>query len=295
VASPEHWDESALAKPETHDVLDRLLDELGVGIRFVRRDLIEWREVRAAVAVVFNEPPRDLWREAFTQYPHTPRASQFMEFMGGQIRVRARFAPTDEDRTEVEHERTKERALADAYEEDRAAGHSFKKIASDGFERMVEWKLGPLVASEAFLADFGARVDALVGESVEGVPSMAPGSNVGRYLARKITFDRVAALVEKHPDLPLRLDDLKVELRKMPTFWYPPLLRAALTCVPNRKPRPSDGYDIEHLSRGLSRCDIVTADRAMVGLAHQHGLVPGDCMLLEYSDVAGLVDAVKSV
>jgi hypothetical protein len=216
-----------------------------------------------------------------------------MEFMGGEVRLRARFTPTEEDRAEVEHERGKELGLADAYEEDRAGGHNFEKVASDGFERMVQWKLGPLFAPEAFLAGFGARVDALGSE--QSVPSTEPGSDINRYLAWKINFDRVASLVDTYPDLPRRLDELKAELRQLPTLWYPALLRAALTCVPNRKPRPSDGYDVEHLCRGLSRCDIVTADRAMVLLAKQHSLMPDDCLLLEYRDVAGLVAAVTAI
>lgn len=40
-----------------------------------------------------------------------------------------------------------------------------------------------------------------------------------------------------------------------------------------------DGYDIEHLTRGLSRCDIMTADSSVTQLARDFRLIPTGCSL----------------
>jgi hypothetical protein len=60
-----------------------------------------------------------------------------------------------------------------------------------------------------------------------------------------------------------------------------------------RKPRSRDGYDIEHLTIGLSRCDLVTADRSMTRIARERDLIPDGCQLFEFSDVAGLTAVVE--
>jgi hypothetical protein len=83
------------------------------------------------------------------------------------------------------------------------------------------------------------------------------------------------------------------EFRSMPALRYPPIFRAAIGVMRNRRPQRGDGHDIAHLTRGLSRCDIVTADAGMTQLCLNYKLVPDDCVLLRFNDVEGLSAAVS--
>jgi hypothetical protein len=126
--------------------------------------------------------------------------------------------------------------------------------------------------------------------------NLAPGSPTSRYMAFAIRMSQTRAFVERFPEVRARSAEFKAsnELRSMPTLRFPALLRATLASDPTkRKARPSDGYDIEHLTIGLSRCDIVTADRAMTRIARERNLIPDGCQLFEFTDVAGLTAAVE--
>ena len=80
----------------------------------------------------------------------------------------------------------------------------------------------------------------------------------------------------------------------MPTLRYPALLRAALAADPTaRKPRPSDGYDIEHLTLGLSRCDIVTADRSMARITRERASSPTAASCSSAVTSTGLTGAIE--
>jgi hypothetical protein len=54
-----------------------------------------------------------------------------------------------------------------------------------------------------------------------------------------------------------------------------------------------DGYDIEHLTRGLSRCDLVTADSSMTELCRAYKLVPAGCQLCSYRELDAFQQAVE--
>ena len=93
-ASHEHRSEATLADPGLWAALDELADKLSLGIEFHPREEVEEHEL-AAAACEFSScgPEGELWEEAFTSNPHTPRDELFMEFFGGQIRVRAVLRP----------------------------------------------------------------------------------------------------------------------------------------------------------------------------------------------------------
>jgi hypothetical protein len=61
-----------------------------------------------------------------------------------------------------------------------------------------------------------------------------------------------------------------------------------------RKAKQGDGYDIAHLTRGLSRCDIVTADAGMTQIARSRRIVPDGCQLFPFRDMAALHRAVET-
>src|SRR2546430_12805959 len=84
------------------------------------------------------------------------------------------------------------------------------------------------------------------------------------------------------------------ELAHMPAIRFPALFRAAIAVRRGRKAGPGDGYDIAHLTRGLSRCDIVTADRAMTAIARERRLVPSGCQLFRTSETAEFHAAVEA-
>ena len=213
------------------------------------------------------------------------------------IRVKARFAVDDEQRAEVLHEKAKEDPMAEAYSELRVAGFSFEQMAEANTDAMLNWKLGPLFDPEGFQVAMERRKTELLSEwMTTSEPSLVPGSPTNRYLSFAERTSQTTAFVERFPELLECAAEFKRsgELRSLPTLRYPALLRAALAAEPNkRKARPSDGYDIEHLTIGLSRCDIVTADRSMMLIARERALIPDGCQLFEFLDVPGLTAAVE--
>jgi hypothetical protein len=261
--SPEHRDELVLAREDSYEAIDKLGDVLAIGIEFLDRETIEWNEIYAAARAFFGEAPKAVWKEAFREDPHTPREKLFFEFMGGQIRVKARFPASEDQRAEVRHEKAKEDPMQAAYADLRERGFSFEEIAEANTEAMLNWKLGPILATERFSAALSERHADVVKEWITTPGTdMTPGSAINRYLAFATRESQARAFLERFPALGDRVADFKAsaELRSMPTLRYPALLRAAFASDPTkRKARASDGYDIEHLTTGLSRCDIVTA------------------------------------
>lgn len=71
-------------------------------------------------------------------------------------------------------------------------------------------------------------------------------------------------------------------------------LTAGLAATRGRKHKPGDGYDIEHLTRGLSRCGIVTADSGMTELCRSRGLVPSGCELLSARELDRLPAVIEA-
>jgi hypothetical protein len=56
-----------------------------------------------------------------------------------------------------------------------------------------------------------------------------------------------------------------------------------------------DELDVEHLVRGLSRCDIATADRSMAYIMRERTLIPQRCQLVSGREgpdgIIGALDA----
>jgi hypothetical protein len=65
--------------------------------------------------------------------------------------VRPVIRPTEVDRAEVMHEKDKELALTEAYEDVRDQ-FSFQDICEANLHALLEWKLGPLASTSKFLA-----------------------------------------------------------------------------------------------------------------------------------------------
>jgi hypothetical protein len=282
---------------ELWDEIDRLSDELAMGIEFRSRDEIEWSEIYAAsTAFLGQDQPQDLSEEAFATDPHIQRDELFMEFFGGSIRIRARFEPTDWDIAEVEHEKSKEGPMTQVYEELREKGFSFGEMAEGNLAQMIRWKLGPLVDPARFRLALLKRTAEWEATADVETPDVIGGSPWSRMLAFSTRLMQTEHLVERYPELAERADEFASshELRHMPTLAYPALFRAALAATPGRKARPGDGYDIDHLTRGLSRCDMVTADSGMTEVCRTYKLIPRGCQLFSYRELDAFRDAVEA-
>ena len=155
---------------------------------------------------------------------------------------------------------------------------------------MVRWVLGPL-ADPGFEAELARK--RLAATRALGVGDYGPISKLTAVGERKAFAE---ALVEKFPALSTRAQEFAKsdELTDMPSLRYQALLRAGLATMPRRVAQRGDGYDIDHLTGGLSRYDIVTADAGMWQLVHNHKLVPAACQIFPTRDMAGLHRAVDA-
>lgn len=292
VRSPAHHDESVLAKEHTWVALDTLARDLSPGVQFRAAGEIENNEIRAAARDLLGKTREELWREAFTADPHTS-SEPMPEAREAVVRVRAVLPPTELERSEVEHQKDKENALTDAYRE---AGEqfSFQEICEAYLHALLEWKLGPLASTSKWLAQLDARDRDVAEENARGANPLRPGSAVLRRQAVVQRGEFIKQLVIELPELRDRDADFFAsrELRTMPSLMLHAYLRAGLAATRGRRAWPADAYDLVHLAHGLSRCDLVTADRGMVEMVRARKLLPTDVRLFESSDVHGLIAAV---
>jgi hypothetical protein len=298
--SPSHDDETArvhIRDQRLWKEIDGLADELSVGIGFRGEEQIEFAEIYAAAGAFEAREDRPIWEEAFRTDPNTPREDLFFGFAGGQIRIRAYFEPDETLLEEVEHERSKEADMDKSYTELREKGFSFEEMAGGNLEQMISWKLGPVLASDEFARHYLERGVALAREVEATEVDISAGSVYARFMAfgtRRIQMER---LVERHPAIAERPDEFRQfeQLRSLPTLVFPALFRAALAAHPGRRARPSDGHDIAHLTHGLSRCDLVTADAGMTQLIRDFRLAPTGCEVFSYREFGELPEAIEKL
>jgi hypothetical protein len=197
----------------------------------------------------------------------------FASGFGGAFRVRARFEPSDWQIAEVEYEKSKEAPMTKAYQELRDAGYTYEEMAEANLQAMIRWKLGPVVDPAARRDTLLRYAEWLDAAATEDRPNIDAGSPYSRMMAFAVRDTQAKHLLERYPALRARGAEFAASdsLRHMPTLASPAALRAAIATIPNRQARPSDGYDINHLTRGLSRCDVVTADGGMTELCRVAG------------------------
>lgn len=286
-----HTGETIAASRSWEDII-KLTDELSMGIRFRGDSELADHEVHAAASAFCGHPPRELWREAFHTDPHTDRDKLF----AGGFRVRSYFPPDEHRLAEVAYSKDLEAKLEEVYASVRREGMSFDEQVEREFSEMVYWKLGPLVNPERFGNQMARRSAGLMGDWMKDVVDISPGSAYNAYMSVAEGKMRAQHLLERFPELRGREHEFagSPELRNMPSLRYPAIFRAALATMRGRRPKRGDGHDIEHLTKGLSRCDIVTADAGMTQLANGHQLVAADCQLLRFNDIDGLIAAVEA-
>jgi hypothetical protein len=218
-----------------------------------------FRELQQLLGKAREEP----WQEAFTADPHTS-SEPTTALSGGTVKVRTVLPPTELERAEVEHQEDKENALTNAYRE-ASEQFSFKEICDAYLHALLEWKLGPLASTSKWLAQLDARGREVAEEEARGANPLQPGSALLRRQAVLQRGEFIKRLVLELPELRDRDADFFAsrELRTMPSLMLHAYLRAGLAVTPGRRAWPADAYDVVHLTHGLSRCDLVTADRGM--------------------------------
>ncbi|HEX4464535.1 MAG TPA: hypothetical protein VH042_07850 [Solirubrobacterales bacterium] len=154
------------------------------------------------------------------------------------------------------------------YAELREKGFSFEEMAEGNLEQMISWKLSPVLAPEEFARHYLERGFALARDAEASEFDISSGSAYNRFMAfgtRRIQMEHFAG---HYPEIVRRPNEFRrfEPLRSLPTLVLPALFRAALAVSPGRRARPSDGHDIAHLTHGLSRCDLVSADAGMTQL-----------------------------
>ena len=273
-ASSEHYDETALAPPNLYPQLEALSRELSMGVRFHEADYIAAAEISAAAAAFLGEPRHEpMWREAFREDPETARP--FMRGVADNAPVLD--FPSDLLQREVEHEKTKAPPVSDAYAAAREAGYTFAEQVEREFEEVIYWRLGPLTDPERFAAQKITRARDVIQElAAGGLALMSPETALSKSSALGIREARLESLLRRYPALESRVAEFGAspELRAMPALRYPALLHAAAAMTRGRKFDGNDLYDFGHLTNGLSRCDLVTADSGMVQLCRDFGLIP---------------------
>jgi hypothetical protein len=285
-----HSGETLAAKRSWEDIL-KLTNELSMGISFRPDSELADHEVHAAAAAFCGGPADALWREAFNTDPHTDRDVLF----AGGFRVNAYFPPDEHRLAEVAYSKDSETRLEAVYEKVRADGVSFEEQVERELGELLYWKLGPLIDPERFANQLSRGSRALMADWLRGVVDINPGSAYNLYMSVAERKAQVEHLVKRFPGLQGRAQELAAsdDLRNMPSLRYPAIFRAALATMPGRRPKRGDGYDIEHLTKGLSRCDIVTADGGMTQLAKDRRLIPHECELFRFNDIDGLTAAVE--
>ena len=284
-----HTDETLAAARSWNDILT-LQDELSMGVHFYDEEQLVQRELLSALAEFLGEKPtQELWEEALSDDPQTPRD----ELFPGGMRVRTFHEPNSRGLSEVAHEKNKELALQAAYDQARALGRSFDEQAEAEFDAQVYRYLGAVSAPDRFVEDLKRReVD--LHSSAEWTTE--PGSPVGKFIVIQQRAYFVAHLADAYPALVGRGYDFSQSenIRHLPSMVYPPLFRAGIAVMRGRKWDRGDGHDIDHLTKALSRCDIATADGGMTQLARDRKLVPDGCTLLPFRDMDGLHRAIEA-
>ena len=279
--------DETLDLPELWQPVSDLHEELSMGIEFLDPKTIRQREAfSAAAAFCGQEPLYTIGEEAFDTDPQAPRD----ELFPGGIRVIARFGPSEARGEEVAREKAKEMNLQSVYDQARASGRSFEEQAAEEMEAMVRWVLGPL-ADPGFEAEFARK-------QLAATQALATGdyASVSKFTAVVERKAFAEALVDHFPALSTRAQEFAKsdDLADMPALRYQALLRAGLATMSKRVAQRGDGYDIDHLTAGLSRCDIVTADAGVSQLVHNHTLVPTGCQIFATRDMEGLHRAVDA-
>jgi hypothetical protein len=288
--SAEHEYETALTRNDTmYRAMNDLSEELSLGIQFRDSDEVWRNEVEVAVAIFLGlEAPMEVWEEAFADDPHESLDAIFGP-SGFRVALLAGRASWMEE--EAQQPKALALQLQKAWDVARASQATFEEQVELEFQHHLRWKLYPLVDPTAYSNWVRVAETDAEAERDAGLDWTRTGSAQSRY-GYRLGLGRFALyLLKTYPALASRLADFLASehVRRIPSLRYPALFQAGLALTRNRNAKPGDLYDLQHLSQGLSRCDVVTGDGGMVQLCRGRGLIPSAVRLFssrEFDDMA---------
>lgn len=296
VGSPWIDDEVSLVQSETiHDRLRKTVRSLTLELRMKFSEVLINEELFAAGKAFSDESEPITWREAFDDDPDNPPLSPFQaQYRNKREGPEPRSGFVDE----VEYDRTVSASLLEAHTELREAQLNWEAVAEANEAGRVNWLLGVLVDPN-FLNEANAKQRNIVGASItQDEADAGPGSDMSKYLRFAQIASMARHLAEDYPRIaedPVAFANSD-ELRSMPTVRLFSYLLAALSVDGRRTTGlDSDFHDLWHLTYGLSRCDVVTADKRSYALATERSLVPEGTELVRAHELVAIEHAVRKV
>ena len=255
-------------------------------------ELIDF-ELSAAAREFSGQAVHITWEEAFRDDPDDP---PLQPFQAEYLNERQGFQQPPADPEDVTHDRGTSESLSQAHEELREAELDWEEVATGNMEQQARYLLAPFGDPKS--VDRANRLQReLVNEWPSGEPRMHAGSPVRKYLRLARVMSNAKGLRERFPAVgedPVGFLESDA-VRHLPMIRLFSFLLAALSVDGRRtKPQASDLHDLRHLTYGLSRCDIVTADRRSCLLARGRDLIPAGVTLREAHALGDVADAIEA-
>jgi hypothetical protein len=293
VGSP--WLDDEVALLRFGPKLDRLVQSvrsytLGLQMKF-EEELIDC-ELSAAAREFSGQAVQIGWEEAFQDDPDEPPLQPFQaEYLNDHEGFQHPPAGVDE----ASYDRQISESLSQAHRELREAELNWEEVAAGNMEQQARYLLAPLDDPKS--VDRASRLHGdLVNEWLGGDLEMDAGSPLAKYLRLAHVVSNAKRLRERFP----KVADDPVGFLGSDAVRYLPMIRlfsfllAALSVDGRRtKPQVGDLHDLRHLTYGLSRCDIVTADRRSCDLAQGRQLIPAGVTLCEGHTLGAIADAIE--
>lgn len=249
------------------------------------------RELTAAARAFGGEPWDGDWKEAFEADPDRPPLSEFQaKYLNDRSHMEGAPALLDE----VEHERATSVALSDVNQELRSSQHSWENVAQANLESQISYFLGPICDPE-FPRKAAQRQTQLVDAWQRDPSNMEAGSPATRF----VRYAQVASAAKNLRQRYASVAEDPAGFCASDAVSYLPVIRlfafllAALSIDGRRTtPQPGDLHDLWHLTYGLSRCDVVSADRRSCEIARGRNLIPEGVDLVEATQLDQIADAV---
>jgi hypothetical protein len=289
------WHEDEVALLNLGSALDRVtrvIRQYTLDVRMRNPETLINHELDAAASEYSGRTYPVTWREAFDCDPDDPPRKPFQaDYL--DRRGRPEFPAVLV--AEVNDMRNTSERLLEAQRELRDRQLDWDTVAEANIDARVRYLLGPL-ADPDFSVVEQARRDDLVRAWNQGDDGAEPGSPARRYARFAQVASDARALLERYAAVAADPSGFSWSdiVRYLPTVGLFSVLIAALSIDGKRTtPQPSDLHDIWHLTYGLSRCDIVTADRRTARLATQTELVPAGVRLFEAHKLSDIAAAVR--
>jgi hypothetical protein len=250
-------------------------------------------ELFAAAHEFCGEVEPITWKEAFRGNPDEPPLTEFQaEWMNEREEFERRPATVEE----VEHERRTSQSLNQANLQLRGE-HEWEAIAEGNLWQQIRHYLAPLADRNYYFATAEKLTAAAEQAGATGAPRSA-ASLYGRFAEVTHMANEIANRFS-----PISADPqafcTSAAVTYLPTMRLFSFLLAALSADGKRvSPQAGDLHDIWHLTYGLSRCDIVTADKRSCELVHGRNLVPAGAQLFQahhgLDQAAAAIDALRT-